>query len=47
MGNVSRDLKIEITERKRAEERAKHLNALLRAVRNVSQLIAREKDCKI
>ncbi|MHC4533794.1 MAG: response regulator [Planctomycetota bacterium] len=41
---MSRDLKIEIAERKRAEERAKHLNALLRAVRNVSQLIAREKD---
>jgi PAS domain S-box-containing protein len=44
MGDMSRDLEIEIAERKRAEERAKHLNALLRAVRNVSQLIAREKD---
>ena len=41
---MSRDLKIEIAERKRAEKRAKHLNAFLRAVRNVSQLIAREKD---
>jgi len=45
MGDISRDLEIEIAERKRAEERAKHLNTLLRAVRNVSQLIAREKDC--
>ena len=44
MGDMSRDLEIEIAERKRAEERAKHLNALLRAVRNVSQLIAREKN---
>ncbi|MCP4610287.1 MAG: response regulator [Planctomycetes bacterium] len=44
MGDMSRDLEIEIAERKRAEERAKHLNAFLRAVRNVSQLIAREKD---
>ena len=44
MGNKSRDLKNEITERKRAEERIQHLNTLLRATRNVSQLIAREKD---
>ncbi|TEU00535.1 MAG: response regulator [Anaerolineales bacterium] len=44
MGKMSRDLKIEIAERKRAEERAHHLNALLRAIRNVGQLIAREKD---
>ncbi len=44
MGNMNRDLKSEIAERKRAEERIQHLNALLRAVRNVSQLIAREKD---
>ena len=44
MGNMSRDLKIEIAERKRAEEKAHHLNALLRAIRNVGQLIAREKD---
>ena len=43
MGNKNRDLKSENTERKRSEERAKHLNVLLRAVRNVSQLIAREK----
>jgi PAS domain S-box-containing protein len=34
----------DITERKQAEERVKHLNAVLRAVRNVNQLIVREKD---
>jgi PAS domain S-box-containing protein len=34
----------DITERKRAEERTKHLNAVLRAIRNVNQLIVREKD---
>ena len=34
----------DITERKRAEERLQHLNAVLRAIRNVNQLIAREKD---
>jgi len=34
----------DITERKRAEERVEHLNAVLRAIRNVNQLIAREKD---
>lgn len=44
MGNMSRDLKSEIAERKRVEEKAQHLNALLRAIRNISQLVAREKD---
>jgi PAS domain S-box-containing protein len=34
----------DITGRKRAEERVKHLNAVLRAIRNVNQLVAREKD---
>ena len=34
----------EITERKRAEEQVRHLNWVLRAVRNVNQLIAREND---
>ncbi len=34
----------EVADRQRAEERAQHLNALLRAIRNVNQLIAREKD---
>ncbi len=33
-----------ISERKRAEERIAHLNAVLRAIRNVNQLITREKD---
>jgi PAS domain S-box-containing protein len=44
MRNKSRDLEDEVAERKRAEERIQHLNALLWAIRNVSQLIAREKD---
>jgi len=44
MKNPNRDLKNEATDRKRAEERIQHLNTLLRAIRNVSQLIAREKD---
>jgi len=34
-----------IVERPPAEGRAERLNALLRAIRNISQLIAREKDC--
>ncbi|OQX81253.1 MAG: hypothetical protein B6D61_00965 [Bacteroidetes bacterium 4484_249] len=34
----------DITERKHAEEREKHQNAVLRAIRNVNQLIVREKD---
>ena len=34
----------DITEHKWAEERLKHLNAVLRSIRNVNQLIAREKD---
>jgi len=33
----------DITERKQAEQRIEHLNAVLRAIRNVNQLIAREK----
>ncbi|HEU65157.1 MAG TPA: PAS domain S-box protein [Chloroflexi bacterium] len=37
---VSRD----ITERKRAEERARHLNLVLRAIRNINQLIAKGTD---
>ena len=34
----------DITERKRAEERIKHLTEVLRSIRNINQLIAREKD---
>ncbi len=44
MNKTNRDLKNDLPERKRAEERIQHLNTLLRAIRNVSQLIAREKD---
>jgi len=35
----------DVTERKQAEERIKHLNLVLRAIRNVNQLIVKEKDC--
>ncbi|MDY6968091.1 MAG: response regulator [Spirochaetota bacterium] len=35
---------LDITERKRAEERIVHLNELLRAIRNINQLITHEKD---
>ena len=34
----------DITERKKTEERLRHLNEVLRAVRNVNQLITHEKD---
>ena len=34
----------DITERKQAQEREKHLNLILRAIRNVNQLIVTEKD---
>ncbi len=37
-------LEREVAERKRAEGRVQHLNAVLRAIRNVNQLISREKD---
>jgi PAS domain S-box-containing protein len=39
MGNA-----IDITKRKQAEERIEHLNLVLRAMRNVNQLITRAKD---
>jgi len=35
---------IDITDRKQAEERAQHLNAVLRAIRGVNQLIVHEED---
>ena len=42
---ASRDeLNKEIDERKRAEEALEHLNSVLRAIRNVNQLITKEKD---
>ncbi len=34
----------DITERRQAEERIEHLNSVLRAIRNVNQLISKEKD---
>ena len=37
-------LEADITERKRAEERAEHLTLVLRAIRKVNQLITKEKD---
>jgi PAS domain S-box-containing protein len=37
----------DFTELKRAEERIKHLNLALKAVRNVNQLIVREKDASV
>ena len=44
---VSRDsLAKEIIERKRAEEKIEHLNLVLRAIRNVNQIITKEKECK-
>jgi len=35
---------LDITERKQAEERVRHLNLTLRSIRNINQLITREKD---
>ncbi len=46
MENSNRDLNNETADSKRAEKKIQHLNSLLRAIRNVSQLIAREKDRK-
>jgi len=37
---------IDITERRQAEERIKHLNLVLRAIRNINQLISQENDRK-
>ncbi|MFQ5814366.1 MAG: PAS domain S-box protein, partial [Anaerolineae bacterium] len=41
---ANEQLRQEATERKRVEERLDHLNAVLRAIRSVNQLITREKD---
>ncbi len=35
---------LDVSERKKAEERIGHLNLILRAIRNVNQLITKEKD---
>lgn len=42
--NTMEQLEREIAKRKQSEERLAHLNAVLRAIRNVNQLITREKD---
>jgi two-component system sensor histidine kinase/response regulator len=44
MENSKRDLKSEVIDSKRAEKKIQYLNSLLRSIRNVSQLITREKD---
>jgi PAS domain S-box-containing protein len=41
---ANEDLRAEIAERERVEEHIKHLNRVLRAIRNVNQLIVQEKD---
>lgn len=40
----TRELEAEVAERKRAEQRTRRLNALLRSIRGVNQFIGREKD---
>jgi len=44
VANRTRELRDELAKRKEAEEQLTHLHAVLRAVRNVNQLIVREKD---
>ena len=41
---TNEELKQEISERKRAEERIEHLNSVLKAIRNVNQLVIVVKD---
>jgi len=46
-GSISKlEIFRDITERKQAEERIRHLNLVLRTLRNVNQLITKEKDRK-
>ncbi len=42
--NHAESLEQEVAERKKAQERSNHLNLILRAIRNVNQLITVEKD---
>ena len=44
MNAKNRELSDESVKRKQAEEKIKHLNQALRAMRNVNQFIAKEKD---
>ena len=44
LANANQELKREVAERQQVEERAQHLNAVLLAIRNVNQLISRERD---
>ena len=39
-----RGIVVDVTEQKKAEEKIKHLNAVLRAIRNVNQIIVKETD---
>ncbi len=39
-----RGIVVDVTEQKRAEEKIKHLNAVLRAISNVNQIIVKETD---
>ena len=45
-GSRVSQLEREIAERRRAEKRAQQVNTLLRAVRNINQVVAREKDAQ-
>lgn len=42
--NLNRELRGEIRKRKQAEKKLDHLNAVLKAIRNVNQLIVRVKE---
>ncbi|NQV34380.1 MAG: response regulator [Phycisphaeraceae bacterium] len=44
LNKLDQDLKSEIAKRRHAEEKARHLNTLLRTIRNINQLIVTEKD---
>ncbi|MHC4399157.1 MAG: ABC transporter substrate-binding protein [Planctomycetota bacterium] len=44
LASANQELKREVAERQQAEERARHLNAVLLAIRNVNQLISRERN---